>query len=448
VLTVKPAKEVRGSVSLPPNPDLLFLSAITAIGSGVSVSFPKIEETPYITNLLESLAPIAERRKENDTLIITPRLDFANQIALLVDSIPYRDYSLFVLLGMGKTVRFSKLSDKLLDQWKRYARRIHCEIAAQQHDSGIDVYISSLASYSLSPESILEPEEIMPIIGFALGLKKTIQFCIDTTFQNPLRHLFAEMKIVFSVKSNAEAREMNPILRRIRLAQAKKRGDGQGVSFTIAGDFTQTGTACTVTLPGDDVLCATLLLAKSIVQRGTLTIENVLLEPWNLAMLTLIRRMGCKPGIQETGTTSFGNTGMVQLQRFDVVGRKSECTPLYQYRNQLPAMVFLCCLAKAQSVFRGLIDMRNEDPDPIEEMLTCIRKAGGRHGEMPDGIVIDGREQFDSFDLAEEIPAALAAASAVFGLHSHGTTTIADKSIHRRWPFFTELLDRLCEYRK
>jgi 5-enolpyruvylshikimate-3-phosphate synthase len=111
-------------------------------------------------------------------------------------------------------------------------------------------------------------------------------------------------------------------------------------------------------------------------------------------------------------------------------------------------MVVICCFARGQSVFRGLEQLRYNDPDGIELILECVRALGGRHGEMPDGIVIDGLKQFDGFDLELELPASLSGACAVAGLKCMGKTTIADTALLERWPEFPSILEGICEYRK
>jgi 3-phosphoshikimate 1-carboxyvinyltransferase len=110
--------------------------------------------------------------------------------------------------------------------------------------------------------------------------------------------------------------------------------------------------------------------------------------------------------------------------------------------------VVVAAFAQGQSVFRGLEDLRRDEPDGIGQVLSLARAAGIRHGEMPDGIVIDGGRQYDGFDLSDHLPAPLAAAAAAAALHCMGKTTINDESIVRRWPRFSEMLHSLCEFRE
>jgi 3-phosphoshikimate 1-carboxyvinyltransferase len=140
--------------------------------------------------------------------------------------------------------------------------------------------------------------------------------------------------------------------------------------------------------------------------------------------------------------------GTVSLQKLGLAGRKVDCNPLFTFAHQLPAMMVIAAYAQGQSVFRGLEDLRRDEPDGIEQLLSLAKAAGVRHGEMPDGIVVDGGRQYDGFDLADHVPASLAAAAAAAALHCMGNTTINDESIARRWPRFSEIVLSLCEFRE
>jgi 5-enolpyruvylshikimate-3-phosphate synthase len=182
------------------------------------------------------------------------------------------------------------------------------------------------------------------------------------------------------------------------------------------------------------------------VQRGQLFIGNMPVEPWACAILHFLRRMGCTAGIQQEAQTSFGAAGVVSLQKFKLSGHKIDCKPLYLYQRQLPMMVVCAVFAQGQSVFRELEDLRNDIPDPIERLLACVRLLGGRHGEMPDGIVVDGAKQYDGFDANEPYPASVNGTLAIAGLKCTGISAIEESDILRRWPSFATLLDTVCHY--
>lgn len=219
-------------------------------------------------------------------------------------------------------------------------------------------------------------------------------------------------------------------------------------SFTISIDFRAAATPeISVDLPGDDTYAALMFAAKALVQKGNLIVENVCLEPWASVMLPILRRMGCNPAIQPTHECSFGQCGMVQLQRFDCAGRKVECTPLFQFEMAIPAIVAVSMFAEGESVIRCLEQLREDIPDSVEELSELLRNMNAHNGEMPDGLVVKGTTQYDGFDIEQPLRSHTAAAWAICALKCIGASSLDDSSIAERWPRFFELLDTICEYR-
>lgn len=447
MLEIQRAKEIRGKFELPPNPDFFFLSLLIALASNKVTTITPVYDTPLITLFKKTLSNHVDIKHENNTCIVSPKANAGSSYILLpYNELPFRDFIVFLLLGLKKTVAFKNLSQKRLETWQQKAHLFGLTIGSKQFDDATGISISSDGSFK-APVEIIDQNYIHACIGLALGFKEKLCFLSNHQFQSPLRHILPAFGYEVIIKSSYEKKD--PLTRRLRLLAPKltKKPDSK-LSFTVTIDLSNVNQdETTIDLPGDDVLGAILFAAKSLVQRGQLILSNVPLEPWGCATLNYIRKMGCNEGVQQEKQTSFGSTGMVYLQHFKLAGHKMECKPLYQYQRQLPAMVTIATFAKGQSVFRELEDLRNETPDAIEQILTCVRMMGGRHGQMPDGIVIDGAKQHDGFDLRETVTAALNGTCAVAGLKCNGKTFIEDLKILHRWPSFRKILDSICIYK-
>ncbi|MFW5775226.1 MAG: hypothetical protein ACOCW2_02955, partial [Chitinivibrionales bacterium] len=382
---------MHGKVELPPNPDYYFLALVLALTADRPVKIGPVADAPIFDRWDECFAVGLRIEKAGDDRIVTPQQqDGASYIKLPYRALPFPELSIFLLLGMGKTLGFDSLPQARIDSWQKFAAKIGCAIETSQMDETICLTLAAFDTFKLRSQTV-DPNDTHAFLGLAIGAKKPLSFVIEHIFSSPLRHIADSFGYDLSVKSNAPVKENDPLARRIRMMQQKKKMESKQ-SFTVAVNVSglpEKIEQIEITLPGDDLLGATLLVAKSLVQKGGLVIANMPLETWNCATLSYIRKMGCKYGIQEGGQTSFGRVGMVQLQRFKLIGRKTECTPLFHYRPYLPAMVVLSTFAAGQSVFRALEELRYDEPDPIEQMLACVRLIGGRHGEMPDGMVID-----------------------------------------------------------
>jgi hypothetical protein len=447
VLEIQRAKEIKGKVELPPNPDYFLLTLLCALASNKPAHITPLDDTPLTALFKDSFSSLLDIKQEQSTCMVSPKPDGGSTFILLpYDELPFRDFIVFLLLGLGKTVAFRNVSPKRLEAWQQRACVFGCTIESKQYYDSTGISLSSNGGFTM-PDEIIDQNSIHPCIGLAFGQKKKLSLVMDHQLQSPLRHILPSFGYDVLIKSNYDKKD--PLARRLRFLAPKtaKKTDSKQ-TFTVSADFSLINPdPVSVTLPGDDVLGSLLLEAKSLIQRGQLIIANAPLEPWSCATLNYIRKMGCNEGIQEERRTSFGSTGMVYLQSFKCYGHKMDCIPLYHYQRQLPAIVTIATFAKGQSVFRGLEDLRNETPDAIEKVLACVRCMGGRHGEMPDGIVIDGAKQFDGFDLKKPLSAAQNGACAVAGLKCNGKTLVEDSLILQRWPSFSRIVDGICIYK-
>jgi hypothetical protein len=449
MLEITPVKSIAGTVELPPNPDFFLITLLVTLATGRVVRIDAVPETPLILLYREIFSRhLSIERTVTGYALAPAQNEVSSYILLPYKKLPYSELITFTLLALGKTVAFKDLPLKRLEIWKQKAALCNGTIAIRQFDDATGISFTSTSELVLpSEEKSIDTDDLQILLGIALGSGKRIGFMIDQHFQTPMRHLLPHFGYRITVKNTIEQKKLDPLLRRIRLMTSKvKKTSDQRVSFSVTIERDKTGSdPITITLPGDDILGALLLAAKSILQKGQLIISNVPLEPWCCATLAYIRKMGCVPGLQENRQTSFGAAGVVCLQKFKMVGRKIDCKPLFHYNRYLSMFVVLSTFSAGQSVFRHLEDLRNEEPDLIEEYLRIVRMLGGRHGEMPDGVVIDGAKQHDGFDCPETMPAALSGACAIAALRCSGKTTIEDARIIERWPDFKKLVDQISE---
>ncbi|MBD3322405.1 MAG: hypothetical protein GF350_14990 [Chitinivibrionales bacterium] len=448
MLEIKAAREIRGTVEMPPSLDQYIVSSVAALLSQRKTTISPVPRCPALQEWNRVIAPQCTLEQHGDTTIINPPGETAERVIALPDyHIPFRDFVIFSLLGTGKTLQLQSVPERRIEYWSECATLFGCRLDIFSDGQTTSLSLSETGNFTQSFADI-SFDNLYPFIGLAFALKKKIDAGIPFQFTSILRPLLAAFGYECRVSSNLPPAKRDSLKRRIRMLKKKKRSDGQILS-TVAIDFSAApGSDVSIRTGGDELLSALFLVAKSIVQKGSFMLDNVSLATGTVPLLDLQKKMGARPGIQETGQSSFGPVGMVQFQNFDLVNRKIICRPFCHYADQVPAMVVAAAFAAGQSIFRELEDMRRDAPDGIEQINNCLRLLGARLGEMPDGIVVDGAGQFDGFDLDSEISPAVNAAFAVAGLKCMGTTTVADTAIQKRWPRFNEMLQSVCQFRK
>lgn len=443
------AKEIKGTVVAPPSSDLFFLSLSMALVTGCATRVSPFRPTPRTLGWIEAFNTEAAITVEQDSCFISPgEAGGAHQaLRLPYADIPYRDFIVFMLLAHCNALIIDRLPPQRFQHWVKVASRAGCVLREEPADGAHALTLDKKDHFKI-PDVAVDIDEVHPFLGMALGLRKAVDCIIDQPFSSPVRAACGAFGIECIVKNNANAKAEDPLLRRLRFMKTGKKSEGP-LQFSITADFSrQFLPEAEITIPGDDVFASLMILAKILVAKGSLIIENVGLESWNTPVLQALRTMGGALGAQETRTGSFGSVGTVIVQKMGTFGRKFECRPHWYYASVLPAMAVMAAFAQGQTVFRHLEDLREDEPDGMGQLIRCMSALGVRYGEMPDGIVIEGSKQFDGFDIYDPLPAPVAAAFAVAALKCRGKTTIADDDIVKRWPDFRETLFSLCEFKE
>jgi hypothetical protein len=454
VLSIRRAKTLQGKLTLPPSPDLFLVAAVAAIACRRKARIHPVRECPYSSRWVAVLDSCAFVSREGDAVIIDPRpAGPSNTLVFPDDQLPYRDLVVFMALGMRSRVLFRNITEQRLARWREQSQRIGfaVEMIRESDTRGLAPATTPAAMPAL-PASLVE-QDIHPALGLLFGLRAAHTFQVDCTLSTPARDLYAAFGCSITVQRDIGEAEKDPLIRRMRI-KARQRLSSQDQLYSVTADFTARAAPgegpaepVDILLPGDEVLLALFLAAKSLLPKGSLTIDNAPLEPWAQPVMALMRKMGAKPAQQETHRSAFGPAGIISLQKFELTGQKIDFPPHFDYTFQLPAMAVLAAFAEGQSLFRKFEDLRRSDPDKIKQLEICLRAMHVKFGDIPDGFVIKGGHEHDGFDLIEPLPAPLAGAFAVAGLHCVGSTTVNEGLVLERWPDFSGLLEKFFEYR-
>ncbi len=449
VLTVNRLKALSGKVELPPSSDLFLVAAFTTLASGCSCRIHPLNkgtETRQWAALLNGHVSVTFEK--DACLIERARGDAARAIAFADDRFPYRDLVAFLALGAGKRLLFATVPEKRLEAWCATGKRLG--VPLQQVTEGPLQGLACAQADSATPLPLeIDEQDINAALGLFFGLRAKRSFRTPFTLSNPFRHLAGRFGGTIEVKRDSGEREKDPLLRRIKLQKGQRLSELEQ-SFLVTVDFSvrpPVNEPVDIELPGDEVLLALFCAAKSLVQRGSLVIDNSPLEPWAAPIIPFLRKMGCKPSLQEIRKTAFGSVGMLSLSRFDLTGQKIDFAPQHPAAMQLPAMATVAAFAENQSLFRQFEDLRRSDPDGIRQLESCLKTMNVKFGDIPDGFVIKGEKEYDGFDLIEPLPAPLAGAFAIAGLRCIGSTMVNDERIVERWPDFYEMIMKVGEVR-
>ncbi|MDR0331756.1 MAG: hypothetical protein LBH93_08630 [Chitinispirillales bacterium] len=507
MINLRPAKSIQGKITLPVSPDLLFMAALGACAAGRCVRVGGVSRSDVVDDIVRSLSGHAAIELSGGALSISPKSNGGGDPALLLslpDSlIPYRVIYLFMGLGMGKTVAMKSATQMQLLDFTAQAKRVGVTVEPVNIDRAEAVGLrAAYFDNGIAEGSCPSEDDCAALLAFLFGKRERLTFSIvDYSLSTPLRKLAGAFGFALSAKLCATEGEEGLMSKRMRFLQGRQRsastqsqtfsvdpdfpggvgnagghGDGEPIggvnaservaggddenvnaSENVAGGSggdcgkqarcADTAAVLDIAVPGDEILAAALIAAKTLVSKGDLELTNVPLESWAMQTISFVKKMGGKINAKENSKTAFGNAGSVTIQKSEYAGRKIRCIPMYQFLGHLPSITVAAAFADGKSIFRDMAALRLFEPDGIGQLEQSLRPLGVRHGEMPDGIVVEGAKEFDGFDMPEALPAHIAAAFCAAGLRCVGKTSVADDFIVARWPEFEKLINEICEFR-
>ncbi len=220
----------------------------------------------------------------------------------------------------------------------------------------------------------------------------------------------------------------------------------------IKGDKELISSPKAVTVPGDISSAAFFITLASIIPDSQVLVRNVSLNPSRLGIIRVLKRMGAdiQLSVSESGRLAAEPMGNILARSSDLKGtivRKKEIPSLI---DELPVLMVAASLAKGETVFEGVGELRVKETDRIESMMENLKRMGADIGVFKEGnsekIIIQGVKQLRGTRVRSFADHRTAMSMVVAGLAATGTTKIDDIScISKSYPEFITHLKTLIQ---
>jgi 3-phosphoshikimate 1-carboxyvinyltransferase len=182
-----------------------------------------------------------------------------------------------------------------------------------------------------------------------------------------------------------------------------------------------------IDIPGDASAAAFLLVAAQITEGSRVTVRNVGTNPTRTGLLEIARHMGAGlevvPQGEQAGEPVAEITAWHQPLRGILVG--GELVP--RAIDEIPIACALAARATGETTIRDAEELRVKESDRVATMVHVLRAFGVESEELPDGLVVRGKEgPLQPAVLESRGDHRIAMTAAVLGLHGSGPTRIAD----------------------
>ncbi|MCF6336051.1 MAG: 3-phosphoshikimate 1-carboxyvinyltransferase [Spirochaetales bacterium] len=187
-------------------------------------------------------------------------------------------------------------------------------------------------------------------------------------------------------------------------------------------------------VPGD-FSSATFFLCAAAITKSSLTLRGLDMNDsqGDKEVVNMLKEMGCFIDIGTNHITiKGGNLKGVELD-------------LNNTPDALPAMAVTACFAEGKTKIFNVPQARLKETDRIAVMKKELEKMGAEIEELPDGLIITGKDKLTGTGVSGHKDHRIIMALAIAGLASEGETTIDNTSaVSITFPNFFELLDQIC----
>ena len=192
--------------------------------------------------------------------------------------------------------------------------------------------------------------------------------------------------------------------------------------ITLTGRPRLTGRELTV--PSDLSSAAFFLVAALLVPGSRLSIRGVGLNPTRSALLDLLSGMGARIRIPSLESHNGELIGEIIIEHSPVRGGAISGALTAALIDEIPVLAVLGAASEEGLRVRDAAELRIKETDRIRTIVENLRRMGVTAEELPDGMVIPGRQKFRAGEFDSFGDHRIAMAFAVAALAADGESVI------------------------
>jgi 3-phosphoshikimate 1-carboxyvinyltransferase len=176
--------------------------------------------------------------------------------------------------------------------------------------------------------------------------------------------------------------------------------------------------------PSDLSSAAFFLAAALMVPGAELTIRGVGLNPTRSALLDFLIGMGAKIRIPELESRNGELVGEIVVEHSGLRGGSIEGSLSAALIDEIPVLAVLGAASEEGLTVKDAAELRVKETDRIRTVIENLRRMGVQAEELPDGMIVPGRQKFRAARFDSFGDHRIAMAFAVAALRADGESVI------------------------
>jgi 3-phosphoshikimate 1-carboxyvinyltransferase len=196
--------------------------------------------------------------------------------------------------------------------------------------------------------------------------------------------------------------------------------------------------------PSDLSSAAFFMVAALLAPGSKLTIRGVGLNPTRSALLDFLTGMGARIRILDLESRNGELVGDMLVEHSEMRGGTIAGGLTAALIDEIPVLAVLGAVTEEGITVRDASELRVKETDRIRTVVDNLRRMGVQAEELPDGMVIPGRQRFHAADIDSFGDHRIAMAFAVAALSGDGESVIhGAEAASVSFPEFWETLGRI-----
>jgi 3-phosphoshikimate 1-carboxyvinyltransferase len=429
-VTVRPARNVRGSVRLPGDKSISHRYAMLA---GIAHEASRLEnystgaDCASTLGCMRSLGVEWERKQGTDNVIEVKGRGLALAAPAGVLDCGNSGSTMRMLSGIVAGQRFTSemigdesLSRRPMERVIKPLSSMGAEIAS--HEGRPPLRITGAALKAI--------DYIMPVAS--AQVKSCLLFA----------GLFAEGET--RIEEPMRTRDHGEVALGAFGVQLDRRSVGQGGEVRIRGGQRLRGIEALI--PGDLSSAAFFLCAVALFPGSQLTISNLSMNPTRARLLDVLTEMGLRIAVVELDEVHGEIAGTLQVEGRGLKGCTIAGADSAALIDEIPVLAAIAPYTEQGIEIRDARELRVKESDRIAAVATNLRLMGGQVEEREDGLGIPGGQTLHGAELDSFGDHRIAMAFAVAALRARGETLIRGaESAAISYPGFFQTLEEVAE---
>jgi 3-phosphoshikimate 1-carboxyvinyltransferase len=200
-----------------------------------------------------------------------------------------------------------------------------------------------------------------------------------------------------------------------------------------------------LTVPSDLSSAAFFIVAALLIPGSELTIRGVGLNPTRSALLDLLVGMGANLRIPQLESRNGELVGDIVVRHSALKGGTVEGALTAALIDEIPALAVLGAATEEGLTVKDAAELRIKETDRIRTVVDNLRRMGVQAEELPDGLMVPGRQRFRAAEFESHGDHRIAMAFAVAALAGDARSVIhGAEAASVSFPEFWDTLARIA----